>query len=218
MTQGFGGQSPPPRNEERPSGPHSSQSEARELASTAADRGGEVAHTAAEEVKHVAAHTKEEARDLLQEGREQLLSQATEGQRKAAKSLHGLADELNRMAGQADSAGVAADVARQVSGHAHSAARWLEARQPGDLLDEVRGFARRRPGLFLAGAAVTGAVIGRLTRGAVAGHQHKTEATPEPPRTSTPATDGAITPAVPPRPLPETTAPEPVGLAPRQAP
>ena len=47
----------------------------------------------------------------------------------------------------------------------HGAASWLEQREPADLLDEVRNFARRRPGTFLIGAAVAGLAAGRLTRG-----------------------------------------------------
>jgi hypothetical protein len=168
MTQGPGGQSPPQQDNGSSSMPETAKDEAREVASTAADRGGEVAQTAADQAKHVATHAQREARDLLHEGRQQLQSQAKDGQRKAAESLHQLAGQLERMAEQTDSPGVAADVARQVSDRTHSLADWLEHREPGDLLDEVRRFARRRPGTFLVGAAVAGALVGRLTRGVVA--------------------------------------------------
>ncbi|KDN22962.1 hypothetical protein [Amycolatopsis rifamycinica] len=175
MTQGPGGQSPPQQQygSGSPSKPETAKDEAREVASTAADRGGEVAQTAADQAKHVAAHAQQEARDLLREGREQLQSQARDGQRKAAESLHQLAGQLERMAEQTDSPGLAGDVARQVSDRTRTVADWLEHREPGDLLDEVRRFARRRPGTFLVGAAVAGALVGRLTRGVVA--QHKEE-------------------------------------------
>jgi hypothetical protein len=176
MTHGQGGQSPPTQYpSESPSKPEAAKDEARELATTTADRGGEVAETAAEEAKTVAAHAQHEARDLLREGRAQLESQARDGQRKAAESLHELAGQLERMAEQTDSPGVAADVARQVSGRTRSVADWLEHREPGDLLDEVRRFARRRPGTFLVGAAVAGALVGRLTRGVVAQQQESAD-------------------------------------------
>ncbi|WP_410592334.1 hypothetical protein [Amycolatopsis sp. lyj-23] len=173
MTQGPGGQSPPQHASGSPSMPETAKGEAREVAATAADRGGEVAQTAADQAKHVAAHAQQEARDLLREGREQLQTQARDGQRKAAESLHQLAGQLERMAEQTDSPGLAGDVARQVSDRTRTVADWLEHREPGDLLDEVRRFARRRPGTFLVGAAVAGALVGRLTRGVVA--QHKEE-------------------------------------------
>ncbi|MEK8109106.1 phage holin family protein [Micromonospora sp. M12] len=48
------------------------------------------------------------------------------------------------------------------------AAGWLDEREPGEVLDEVRTYARRNPGTFLAGAAVAGLLVGRLTRGLTA--------------------------------------------------
>ena len=63
------------------------------------------------------------------------------------------------------SAGPATALARQASGRAHSVASWLEHREPQDVLQEVQRFARRRPGSFLAIAAVGGLLAGRLTRG-----------------------------------------------------
>jgi len=55
------------------------------------------------------------------------------------------------------------DVARR----AEDAATWLDDRDPGSLLEEARGFARRRPGTFLAVAAGLGVVAGRLSRSLV---------------------------------------------------
>ena len=58
---------------------------------------------------------------------------------------------------------------------------WLDNHEPSDLLDEVKRFARRRPGAFLALAAAAGVVAGRLTRGAVAANtsvDSDTDATP----------------------------------------
>ena len=55
------------------------------------------------------------------------------------------------------------DVARR----AGDAAGWLDQRDPGSLLEEARGFARRRPMAFLAAAAGLGVVAGRLSRSLV---------------------------------------------------
>ena len=60
--------------------------------------------------------------------------------------------------------GMANDLAQQASSKIRDIARWLESREPADLLEEARSFARRRPGTFLAGAALAGLVGGRLTR------------------------------------------------------
>jgi hypothetical protein len=100
-------------------------------------------------------------------GRDQLVGQAREGQRKAAGSLHALADQFQEMSEKTDGSGVAPELARQASDRLRGVASWFEDREPGRLLDDVRGFARRKPGVFLAGAVVAGALVGRLTRGAV---------------------------------------------------
>jgi hypothetical protein len=75
------------------------------------------------------------------------------------------------MAANGGQSGLGAELARQAADRMHGAASWLERREPADLLDEVRNFARRRPGAFLIGAAVAGLAAGRLTRGLTAGGQ-----------------------------------------------
>jgi hypothetical protein len=132
------------------------------------DAGGYVAQTAADQAREVAAETTRQARDLMREGREQLREQAAAGQQKAAQGLHSVADELQEMADGSDRSGTASELARQGAQRLHGFASWLENRQPGDLIEEVRSFARRRPGAFLCGAALAGIVAGRLTGGGVA--------------------------------------------------
>jgi hypothetical protein len=85
-------------------------------------------------------------------------------------NLHSLADELRSMAQSGQPGGVAAGLVGRAAAQAHGAAGWLENRRPENLVDELRGFARRRPGAFLAGALVAGVLAGRLTRGVVAAH------------------------------------------------
>ncbi len=60
------------------------------------------------------------------------------------------------------------DLARQASDKAQEFAGWLDQRDPGSLVEEIRQLARRKPGSFLIGAALAGIAAGRLTRGAVA--------------------------------------------------
>jgi hypothetical protein len=73
------------------------------------------------------------------------------------------------MAGSQQEPGMATDLAQQAADKAGQLASWLQDREPGDLLDEVKSFARRRPGAFLALAAGAGVVAGRFTRGMAAG-------------------------------------------------
>jgi hypothetical protein len=127
--------------------------------------GGQVAQTATDQARQVVAETGRQARDLLGEAQGQASSQAAVQQQKAAQQLHSVADELGQMAANGGQSGLATEVTRQAADRAHGMASWLEQREPADLLDEVRNFARRRPGAFLIGAAVAGLAAGRLTRG-----------------------------------------------------
>jgi hypothetical protein len=72
------------------------------------------------------------------------------------------------MARNSEQDGVATDLARDAAARARTAAEWLADRDPGSLLDEVRSFARRKPGTYLALALGAGVLAGRLTRGLTA--------------------------------------------------
>jgi len=113
----------------------------------------------------VAAETARQARDLLGEAGGHARGQASAQQQKAAGQLHSVADELRNMADKGGQSGVATEVAQQAAERLHGAASWLERREPADVLQAVRDFARRRPGVFLAGALAAGLAAGRLTRG-----------------------------------------------------
>ena len=72
------------------------------------------------------------------------------------------------MTENSDRSGVATEVARQAADRVHGLGTYVEQNRPGDVLDEVRAFARRRPGTFLLGALAAGVVTGRLVKGATA--------------------------------------------------
>jgi len=169
MSQQIGGY-PPSTATGSPAGQPTTQvarDEAAEVGRTAADAGRQVAGTAAEQAANVAQEVKAQARDLVGEARGQVQDQARTGQLKAAEGIRALSQELREMADGAQQSGTVSEVARQASERADRFAEWLGQREPGDLLEEVRSFARRRPGAFLVGAALAGVVVGRLTRGAV---------------------------------------------------
>jgi uncharacterized protein YjbJ (UPF0337 family) len=176
MTQHTSGPAPavPTAGSSEPPGAPSSGSQTTEVArdqagqvgSAAADAGRHVAGTAKEQAGQVAQQARREAKDLYQQARGQAAEQARTGQRKAGDALRSLAAELHEMAG-GEHHGPASDLAAQAAGRVDDLAGWLDSREPGDLVDEVRTFARRRPGLFLAGAALAGVLAGRLTRGVV---------------------------------------------------
>jgi hypothetical protein len=141
--------------------------EAAGVAERAKEAAGGVASTSTDQAKEVVGEARRQARDLTGEARQQLRTQASEQRQKAAGSLHSLGDELSQMAEGSQQSGVGSELARQASRRVHDVASYLDTHEPTDVLDEVRAFARRRPGLFLAAAAAAGIVLGRLTRGAV---------------------------------------------------
>jgi hypothetical protein len=157
-----------PQDQAQPSTTAVARDEAANVGQSAAEAGSHVAQTATDQARMVASETARQARDLLGEASGQAVDQASAQQQRAARQLRTVADELHEMAAKGGQSGVATEVAHQAAERIHGAASWLEQREPADLLQAVRDFARRRPGVFLASAAAAGLVAGRLTRGATA--------------------------------------------------
>ncbi len=95
----------------------------------------------------------------------QLSDQATTGRDRLSETLRTLGEDLQQMAeGQGPAQGMATDLAREVSDRVRALGSHLEDRDPSQLLEDARSFARRRPGTFLLGALAAGVVAGRLFR------------------------------------------------------
>lgn len=153
--------------------------EAASVAQDAKEGTRQVAETAKNEAQHVAGETQQQIKDLYRQLRSEITSQSSDQQKRASGGLRTLAEDLDGMAQHSDS-GIGGDLAQQLSGRTREIADWLENREPGDVLDEVKRYARQRPGAFLAGAAVLGLVAGRLTRGVVAEKQDESaQASPQ---------------------------------------
>lgn len=145
------------------------KTEAGEVGRQAGDSARNVAETAKAEAANVATEVKTNAKDLLYQARSDLTYQAGTQQQKVAEGLRSISSQLHSMASAPDEQGVASDLVRQAAERSSSVASWLEARDPGSLLDEVKSFARQRPGTFLLLAAGAGVLAGRLTRGLTSG-------------------------------------------------
>jgi hypothetical protein len=145
----------------------STTQQARETASTAADEGRHVAGVATSEARGVASQAAQEARgvvdDAMGQVRGQLDDQGRQQKDRLAGTLAAFADDLDRMA--ESGSGMAADLAREAADRAKTLSRHLDGHEPRELLDDVRRFARQRPGTFLLGALAAGVVVGRLLRG-----------------------------------------------------
>jgi hypothetical protein len=141
---------------------------AQQVAGTATDEGKHVAGVAAEQAQNVASTAAEQARSVAGQAvgqvRDQLGEQATTQRDRLAGTLRSFGDDLESMASSQDAPGLAKDLAREVSDRARALGSHLEGRQPGELLEDVRDLARRRPGTFLLGALAAGVVAGRLLR------------------------------------------------------
>lgn len=144
--------------------------EARNVADTATSAGAGVAQTAKEQAGHVAAETKQQAVSLLDTVRGEVGQQAGTQQQRIAEAVHGLSKELGSMASSSPESGPLTDLVQQASHRGGELAHWLQDREPSDVLDAVRSYARRRPGTFLALCALGGVLAGRLTRSTVATH------------------------------------------------
>lgn len=127
----------------------------------------DVAGTAKDQATQVAGEARRQARQLFDQSRDELVQQSGQQQTRLAATLRDLGSELSAMANGPDQGGAATGLVRDVGDQVSSAATWLENKEPGDVLQEVRDFARRRPGTFLLVAAGLGVLGGRLTRGAV---------------------------------------------------
>jgi ElaB/YqjD/DUF883 family membrane-anchored ribosome-binding protein len=127
------------------------------------DQAKHVAGVAGQEAKQVVGDVKEQARGLLDETRNQVQDQSRTQRDRLVETLRSFGDDLENMAQQRS--GLASDAAREVSQRARSFSQQLEGREPAELLDDLRSFARRRPGMFLAGAVISGVIVGRILRG-----------------------------------------------------
>lgn len=150
--------------------------EASNVAGKAAGAAQGVAETAKAEVANVASEAKSSAKDLLHQAKTGMTDQAGAQQQKAAEGIRTVSSQLRTMAESPEQQGVASDLIRQAADRSESVASWLENRNPGALLDEVKSFARQRPGAFLLIAAGAGLLAGRLGRSLQAGAPSATEA------------------------------------------
>ena len=135
------------------------------VAQTGVQTGQHVASVAKDQAAQVTAEAGRQAKDLLDQARSELSQQATTQQQRLADNLKSLSQQLHSMARNSDQPGLATDLARQGGEVTDQVASWFDGREPAAVLQDVRRFARRRPGTFLLMAAGAGLLAGRLTRG-----------------------------------------------------
>jgi phage-related tail protein len=127
----------------------------------------EVRQDAAEQARQVADTAKQQSRTVMSNVGETVRHQVNDQKTKAAQSLRSLSDEMSSMSSERDDA--FAGLMSEASTRVGNLSSWIEQREPQDLVRSVEDFARRRPVVFLASAALAGALTGRLTRGMMSG-------------------------------------------------
>ncbi|CAL9286760.1 hypothetical protein [Streptomyces sp. SudanB52_2052] len=141
---------------------------AKQEASATADRArqaaGEVAGTVTEQAKVVTGETREQAGAATRELRGRVTEQAESQTKRGAQALRQWADDLSGLADKADGDSPAKTLVAQVADRGHRAADYLDKQGAEGLVQDLQGFARRRPGAFLGAAALAGLVVGRLAK------------------------------------------------------
>ena len=158
------------------SGATNEQSRSAQVVDRAGEEVSNVVETATEGVREVADEVKTQAQavagearqqfdDLVGQTRAEFRQQAEQRNEQAANQLRSLSEQLVALAeGRTESAGPLVGYLRDVDGQVRNLATRLEQRGPQGVVEDLSGFARRRPGVFLAGAVGIGFVIGRAAR------------------------------------------------------
>jgi vacuolar-type H+-ATPase subunit H len=145
------------------------KSEASNVASTAAEGARDVASEAGAQARAVADEAKQQLDRLMSQGRDEVRQQAEQRTSQAAGQLRTLSEQFSALLeGRPEASGPLVGFAGDLQGQLRRLAARMEQGGPQGVIDDVTSFARRRPGVFLAGAAGVGFVVGRLVRAGAA--------------------------------------------------
>ncbi len=135
-----------------------------EVAGHATEQAKAVTETAKQQASAVADQALDHGRNVLSDLRSELGEHGDRQAGRASEALRAISGEFDQMVGASDGHGPAHDLVREAANRAGSLASRLDEGGVNGVLDDVQRFARRRPGLFLLGAAGAGLVVGRLAR------------------------------------------------------
>ena len=150
--------------------------QAKQVKGTAATQGKAVARTANQDARELAGTVRTQAdqvkgelagqaRAMLDETRDQFETQADIQATRVGRALYQVGSQAVALSeGRPEEAGPLVDYAEQAAGWLDDTASYIEERGIEGLASDVVDFARRRPAVFLAGAAVVGFGVGRLVR------------------------------------------------------
>ena len=149
-----------------PTASDQARDEAHRVADNARHAAEDVAGSAKREARQVAGEATDQIRALYDNALHEAMGHASTQQEKLAGQSRLVSDDLQRISrGERPESDLVNQVLGTVSSRVEKFTTDLETKSPEDLLRDVRRFAARRPGTFLAVAAGVGLVAGRLTRG-----------------------------------------------------
>ena len=135
------------------------------VANTAKQDVRELAGTVRSQAEQVKGELAGQARGMLTETQGQLQAQADMQASRLASALFQVGGQAVALSeGRPEQAGPLVDYAEQAAMWLDDRASYIEERGLEGLATDVVDFARRRPALFLAGAAAVGFGVGRLVR------------------------------------------------------
>jgi hypothetical protein len=140
---------------------HQRSGETSEVAEKARHVADDVGSSARHAAGEVADDVKQQTLHVVDDARRQVRSQAETQTHRASEFTRDLAHELESMAEHGES-GYLTSLAQDSAERLERLSSRLDERGLEGALDDVRSFARRRPGLFLAGCFGAGVVLGRL--------------------------------------------------------
>ena len=157
--------------------------ESQRVAKAAAQQARDVADTAREEAAQVTGELSEQARSLLEETKGQLQDQAETQVGRLSQTLRRFGTQGQALAqGQPEQAGPLPGYLQDAAGRLEQLADDLDTRGVDGVVEDLQSFARRRPGVFLLGAAAVGFGVGRLVRAKSSEGDEPASAPPPPAR------------------------------------
>ena len=199
--------------------------QAAEVASTAGDAAGPLAQEAGEQLRQVGDAVREQVseitgelgtqgRHVVEDAKHQLHEQAQTQTENLAEALRRIGDQINDMlSGRPPQEGPVRDYGEQLASKVTEVAGRVHQRGFDGIVNDAERFARRRPGIFLLGAAAAGVVAGRVLRGTKS-EQNGQGGAPLPPIGAAASGDGPAQNA----PAPAVAAPSDTTLVPPPAP
>lgn len=179
---------------------------AQDTAQEATEQAKEVVSVASDQIASVGSEAIGHARTVVDSATSDVRDQLEQRLRTLSEQARTTAEELQALVeGRPEDAGRTKDLAQTASARIEKVADRVDELGVQGVVEEVTDLARRRPVLFLAGAAAAGVLVGRMARAGKEAQGSSSDATPNgisAPAAPTPAPMPAPTSTPTPTPMP----------------